>query len=73
MMWGWPVMPLGILRVMLRQVIETDSVSSSSLGHNGHVNLKMNKRTANVYENKGSQWKVPGRAGNVIENKATYR
>jgi hypothetical protein len=31
---------------------------------------KLNERTGNVYENKGSLWKTLERTGNVYENKA---
>jgi len=34
---------------------------------------KLNERSGNVYESKGSLWKTYRRGGNVIENKGTYR
>jgi hypothetical protein len=33
---------------------------------------KLQERTGNVYENKGSAYKDWERSGNVIENKGTY-
>jgi predicted chitinase len=33
------------------------------------ADLKLNERTGNVYENKGSVWKTRERSGNVIDNK----
>ncbi len=33
---------------------------------------KMNERSGNVYENKGSAFKTRQRSGNVIENKGSY-
>jgi hypothetical protein len=47
----------------------TDSMSLPVLYHDGVVNSKMNERTGNVYENKGSLWKTRERSANVYENK----
>jgi hypothetical protein len=34
--------------------------------------LKMKQRCRNVYENKGSVFRRPGKSGNVTENKGSY-
>jgi hypothetical protein len=36
------------------------------------VTAKLNERTGNVYENKGSLWKTWEQSSNVIETKGTY-
>jgi hypothetical protein len=34
---------------------------------------KFKEQSGNVYENKGSLWKIPERSWNLIENKGTFR
>src|SRR5208337_1338611 len=34
--------------------------------------LRMNERSGNVVENKGTRWKTCRQSGNLIENKGTY-
>jgi hypothetical protein len=57
--------PGGSLRERDRQgqaVVETRKVTPQQL-------QKLNERTSNVYENKGSLWKSPRQSRNVIDNK----
>jgi hypothetical protein len=50
---------------------ETDNMSFLTRPAATVVSLKMNERSGNVYENKGTLWKTRERSGNVYENKGT--
>jgi len=47
-------------------------ISPFSKGKRNKNSLKTQERSANVYENKGSDFRGPGRSWNVIENTGGY-